>query len=197
MNKIINRINKESNSKLDIGCGNNKLSGYIGIDILDYPEVDIVDDYLNVLEVIEDSKISTIHCSHFLEHISNPSQFLTACSKVLKQGGTIQIDVPHFSNPYYYSDPTHVMFYGLYTFSYLAQCDLFKRKVPKYYNSYDFKVKSLHLVFKSSPPFYLRHIIKKILGYPFTKYAFLQEIWEEFLSKVLPAYEMKVILVKL
>jgi hypothetical protein len=39
-------------------------------------------------------------------------------AKDLEQGELIEIIVPHFSNPHYYSDPTHVRFFGLYTMSY-------------------------------------------------------------------------------
>ena len=48
MHKLIDVINSSTDTKLDIGCGNNKLDGYVGIDILDYTAVDIVDDYTNV-----------------------------------------------------------------------------------------------------------------------------------------------------
>jgi len=87
--------------KLDIGCGKNKKEGFIGIDIYDFPGVDIVadvrrktwlatqvpeelkarmieddgEDEPNELEVIAwrfpDNSVDEAHASHFLEHLTN------------------------------------------------------------------------------------------------------------------------------
>lgn len=77
------------------------------------------------------------------------------CERVLVNKGVIYICAPHFSNPYFYSDPTHKNFFGLYTMSYFCNSK-FMRKLPKYLNmemglnlektKLNFKVR-LHLFF--------------------------------------------------
>ena len=105
--------------KLDIGCGPNKIGGdWIGLDRIAYDGVDMVGDVFDVLGDIESESVDKIYTSHFLEHIDNTEQFLSECERVLKQGGDLEIVVPHFTNPYYYSDPTHRVFFGLYSMSY-------------------------------------------------------------------------------
>jgi hypothetical protein len=41
--------------------------------------------------------------------------------RVMAPGAALTIIVPHFSNPFYYSDPTHRTPFGLYTMAYF--CD--------------------------------------------------------------------------
>ena len=62
------------------------------------------------------------------------------------QDGRVEVVVPHFSNPYGYSDPTHVRFFGLYTFYYFAdEADQPRRKVPAFYLPERFAVESVNI----------------------------------------------------
>jgi hypothetical protein len=66
--------------------------------------------------------------------------------RVTRPEGRIEIIVPHFSNPYAYSDPTHVRFFGLYSFFYYADAaDQPRRKVPSFYTPVRFQVQSVRL----------------------------------------------------
>ena len=56
----------------------------------------------------------------------------------------LEVIVPHFSNPRGYSDPTHVRFFGLYSFYYFCAAeDQPRRKVPSFYCPARFRVQSL------------------------------------------------------
>src|SRR5256885_7931217 len=46
---------------------------------------------------------------------------LAELHRVARAAARLEFIVPHFSNPRYYSDPTHIRFFGLYTFYYF--CD--------------------------------------------------------------------------
>ena len=96
--------------------------------------------------------------------------------------------VPHFSNPYYYSDPTHKNFWGLYTILYFSSDMYFKRDVPRYYNSVDFEIIEIKLVFTS--PFLFRRIFKKFLTKIINSFNYLKEFHEEMLVGILPCYEI-------
>jgi hypothetical protein len=66
--------------------------------------------------------------------------------RVTRADGRIEIVVPHFSNPYGFSDPTHVRFFGLYTFYYFAdEVDQPTRKVPSFYLSERFAVTEVQI----------------------------------------------------
>ncbi|MHC4737562.1 MAG: hypothetical protein ACYS9Y_01525, partial [Planctomycetota bacterium] len=80
-----------------------------------------------------------------------------------KKGGRVFAYVPHFSNLYYYSDPTHNSFFGFYTFYYFVDSKhQLKRKVPTHYFDTQVKLVLQKLIFNSS--FLFRKIVKKIVG---------------------------------
>jgi SAM-dependent methyltransferase len=101
-------IQKKTPIVIDIGCGAKKKEGRIGIDRVDAPQVDIVTDIERGLPFFPDQSVDEIHCRSVLEHIHNFDHLLREMMRVLKKDGKAYIFVPHFSNPYYYSDPTHV-----------------------------------------------------------------------------------------
>ena len=178
--------------KLDIGCGPNKVGcDWLGIDSIAYDGVDMVGDVFEVLAEIESESVDKIHTSHFLEHIDDLSRFLSECERVLKVGGDLEIIVPHFSNPYYYSDPTHRIFFGLYSMSYFVGGKLFAREVPSY--SYDFflQLLSVKLIFKDVKPFYLSYLIRRVFGYLINFSVFSMEFYERWLSKLFWCYEIR------
>lgn len=178
--------------KLDIGCGpNKKIPGAIGIDVLDYEGVDIVGDVFEVLAVLPPASVDSVHSFHFFEHIEDFPGLLDEVARVLKSDGKLEIVVPHFSNPYFYSDPTHKRFFGLYTFSYYAHESLFSRKVPNYQHAIQFELTGVDLGFKSSRPFYLRHGLKKAIGFVFNSCGYMKEFYEENLSHIFPCYEIR------
>jgi SAM-dependent methyltransferase len=55
--------------KLDIGCGNDPMPGFVGMDILDLPNVDIVWDLENTPWPLPDECVLSAVASHILEHI--------------------------------------------------------------------------------------------------------------------------------
>ena len=113
-------INSKEKIIIELGCGARKKEGRIGIDAVDLPCVDIVADLEKGLAFLPDNSVDQIHCKHFLEHIKNFENLMAEMVRVLKRDGTANISVPHFSNPYYYSDYTHKRFFGLYSFYYFA-----------------------------------------------------------------------------
>lgn len=97
--------------RLDIGCGSNKNSGFVGIDILPLPGVDIVHDLETFPWPIEDESVIMATASHVLEHI-NPHKgvfidFMNEVWRVMKPYGQFAFVVPHGESPGYIQDPTH------------------------------------------------------------------------------------------
>lgn len=81
--------------KLNLGCGKQKLEGYIGIDIKDYGQ-EIVRDITRGLP-FDDNSVDEIFASHFFEHLSGEDVIfvLEECYRVLKPNCEIEIRVPH------------------------------------------------------------------------------------------------------
>lgn len=175
---------------LELGCGPRKRNPKdIGIDALDYDDVDIVGDVYEVLGRIESGVIDRISSYHFLEHVDDLPRLVTEMARVLKPSGLLEAVVPHFSNPYYYSDYTHRNPFGLYSFSYMADGGSFRRTVPRYADP-QFRLDSVRLGFKSARPFYGRFAIKKSFGLLVNSCSYAQEFYEENLCYIIPCYEL-------
>lgn len=184
-------------ARLDLGCGSTKKGpSYIGIDRLDVPEVDIVGDVFDVLAAIPDGTVAEVHSAHFLEHVEEVERLLAEMLRVLRPGGVLEVVVPHFSNPYYFSDLTHRNFFGLYSFAYFTSHSPFKRKVPNYGRELPFRTASVELVFKSPRPFYGRYAFKRAVGAVVNRSRGLQEFYEENLCYLVPCYEIRYVLVR-
>jgi ubiquinone/menaquinone biosynthesis C-methylase UbiE len=183
---------------IELGCANSKLnSKSIGIDIIDFDDVDLVGDVYEILELFPNSSVDKVLAYHFMEHVIDVELLLKYLNRILKDNGVIEFVVPHFSNPFYYSDPTHKTFFGLYTFQYfLDSKSIFNRKVPNYNSSLKLEVKKVDLIFKSVRPHYFRHFIKKIIEKIFNLNIWTKEFYEENLCYLFPCYEVRYIISK-
>ena len=184
------RLRQGQCDALELGCGPRKRhADAIGVDRLDYPGVDLVGDVFGVLRSLPAACVQSVHAYHFFEHVDDLPALLEEVARVLKPDGSLDVEVPHFSNPYFYSDPTHSKFFGLYTFSYLARDGLFRRRVPQYECMPHFELVDVRLDFDS--PFLFRGLIKRAIGPLFNLTRWLQEFHEENLCYVLPCYQLR------
>ncbi len=181
--------------KIDLGCGPAKRKGCIGIDILPLPGVDIVADFEKGLEFLPDNSVDEMYSSHVLEHIQNLELMMKEIHRVLKPNAFKQIIVPHFSNPYYYSDYTHKRFFGLYSMEYFSTHTLsnLTRKVPSFYADFKFVVVSRSFKF-SSPSFYFRNKIKSVFSKIFNSSIYMQELYEDWFTGWINCAEIKYII---
>ena len=193
--QILERVDLSQVVKLELGCGDAKRNvDAIGIDALDFSCVDIVGDVYAVLSMFPDKSVDAVYSYHFVEHVADVPRLLSELARVLKPAATVEFVAPHFSNPYFYSDPTHRSFFGLYTFCYYARSSLFSRKVPTYDHDIKFDVISVDLIFKSSRPFYVRYVVKRLFGLIFNSCYYFRELYEENFCYLVPCYEVKYLL---
>ena len=128
---VLRRLDTADEIILELGCGRKKkFSHSIGIDLLDYPEVDIIGDVYEVLSRFPEGSVTHVYASHFIEHVDDLARLIREFERILGVRGTITLVAPHFSSPYFYSDPTHRSFFGLYTFCYFCDSNIFLREVP-------------------------------------------------------------------
>lgn len=85
---------RQSDIKLNIGCGLNRKQGWVNIDL--HPDVDLSLDMREPIPLRENSA-TIIYSEHFFEHLDYPGpaqQFLKECYRILKPGGTFSVGVP-------------------------------------------------------------------------------------------------------
>lgn len=103
--------------KLDLGCGANKLPGFIGVDSIAFPGVDEVVDLRKPWPWL-DGTVTEVNASHFLEHLTQQERihFANELYRVLIPGryengqpveGFARIITPHWASARAYGDPTH------------------------------------------------------------------------------------------
>lgn len=196
-NNSLNKIESQSHVILEIGCGDKKkYTNSIGIDLIDFNSVDIVGNIYNILNDVRDDSVDLIYSSHCFEHLSNLNELMKEISRILKKDGLLEVVVPHFSNPFYYSDPTHKNLFGLYSFSYFADDNILKRQVPKYEILLPLKLISINLIFRSFRPRYLTHSLKKIFQSIFNFNTLTKEFYEENFTSLISCYEIEFTLKK-
>lgn len=95
--------------KLDIGCGECKQEGHIGIDIAPCEGVDYVMDIRQTPWPIDDGVVDGIYTSHFFEHLDGPERvaFMDECWRVMKVGAQLIVIVPYWSSMRSIQDPYH------------------------------------------------------------------------------------------
>jgi predicted SAM-dependent methyltransferase len=194
---LLNEMKAKSNIVLELGCGESKKHlNAISIDAIDYPDIDLVGDVFDVLSELTSQSVGEIYSYHFFEHVKEQGGLIDECARVLAPGGKMVVVVPHFSNPFFYSDPTHERQFGLYTFSYYSDDQVLTRKVPKYSVDPKFAIASVDLIFKSYPPHYFRHGFKKMFQCLVNIGSWTKEFYEENLQGLFPCHEIKFELVR-
>lgn len=104
-------IEQNSGIRLDIGCGGNKVPGFVGMDMRALPGVDIVHDVEHYPWPLPDACVLMAVASHLVEHIAPMRfgfiHFMNEVWRVMKTGGEFAIATPHGYSPGYLQDPTH------------------------------------------------------------------------------------------
>lgn len=110
--------------KLNLGCGRDIREGWVNLDAVDLPGVDVVADLGKCAETplpFEDSSIDEFLLSHLLEHIPDPLSLMAELYRIAKPGAKMQIRVPHGAHDDAWTDPTHVKPYFARSFGYFSQ----------------------------------------------------------------------------
>ena len=147
--------------RIDIGSGPRPRPGFYALDQPELEGIDIVADLNQPLDLLP------------------------------RPGAMIEFIVPHFSDPYAYSDPTHVRFFGLYTMSYFVDPEKqpHRHKVPAFYTAIRFEIESVYLAF------YRFHLLDRLfvplIRYAVNMSAWTQNAYERRLSWLFPAAEIR------
>ena len=188
--------------KLDLGCGINVRDGYLGVDIAHTTKNIIKSDVLQYLKKLPKNSVSHIYSSHYLEHVDKDCLFdlLKEIDRTLVKGGEINFIVPHFSNPYYHSDPTHKTTWGVHSFSYICETSYLARKVPAYAIIKNWQLVKVRIKFISMFKGRLLGVKfplpSNILNLVLNLHHYLIEVFERYLCYIVPIYEIKYTIIK-
>jgi SAM-dependent methyltransferase len=104
---------------LDMGAAHNKPPGYLGLDVYEGPDVDIVGDVTLGID-LPDSSVGVIRAVDFLEHVPDKIAMFNEMYRLLAPGGMLLSLTPSTDGRGAYQDPTHVAFYNENSFWYFT-----------------------------------------------------------------------------
>lgn len=188
--------------KINLGSGKKPLAGYINIDIYTDDELKALPegfeyysgDAVQYIEALKKNTVQAVFSRHFLEHLTlhNIQTIFSKLEHALAPNSLVHIIVPHWANPFYYSDPSHQTVFGLYTIQYLTNHIYFRRKIPSYLRVSNLVITSVRYNFKHRKP--LRLLLAPLVSLLNSSVA-LQELFEANLARFFPPYEIEVILI--
>jgi SAM-dependent methyltransferase len=85
--------------RLDLGCGNAKREGFVGLDSMPGPAVDHVLDLTVDPIPFPDDSVDEVFSAHFLEHIDSPNHLFGEIGRTCRDGARIEFWTPYaFTN---------------------------------------------------------------------------------------------------
>lgn len=176
--------------KLNVGCGKDIRKGWVNLDSVELPGVDIVHDIEKIPLPFNNNEFDIIHCQDIFEHVEYIPVF-RELHRILKKGGSILIRVPHFTSRRNYDDPTHKKMFSIRTFEYFVKNSYVKRD---YYFDFHFdRIISAKIFFEKRYYLY-NYLVELIIN---ANYKLRDIIYEAtFLSRLFPADYMVVKLIK-
>src|ERR1700737_1992043 len=103
-------IDARKQPTLDVGCGNSKIPGAVGIDRVPGPQVDVVHDLNTFPWPLASDTFEIVKLWSVIEHLPDILGTLEEVYRVARPGAMVLIGTPHFSSANAYTDPTHVHF---------------------------------------------------------------------------------------
>jgi len=166
---------------LDIGSGESKLRGSIGLDILPLKGVDVVHDLEKFPYPFADNSFEKVVAFNCLEHISDSLNLVKEVHRILKPNGVFHFEVPHFSSCDMYTDLTHKTFFSFRSMDYFVNNDNYLNNF-KYLPEVNYKIIDRKITFWGSKRF-----LDKPQEYLFNK---IPLFYERKLAWIFPAHQL-------
>ncbi len=103
---------------LDLGCGNKKRAGAVGIDFNSRTAADIVHNLNEFPYPLADASFDEIYLDNTLEHLDRPVRVMEELHRICAPGGRAIVIVPYFRSVWAAIDPTHQHTFSVDSFAY-------------------------------------------------------------------------------
>ena len=128
---------KESNMtstplRLNLGCCDMPLSGFVNVDVIPGAGVDQVAD-LRQPWPWTDHTVDYIRAFDIIEHLPDKIHTMNELWRVLRPGGRAEIAVPNTEGSGAFQDPTHVSFWNRRSFLYYEAANPYRERFAQHY----------------------------------------------------------------
>jgi predicted SAM-dependent methyltransferase len=103
---------------LDLGCGNKKRPGAVGVDHNPETAADVVHSLDSIPYPFETSSFDEIYADNVVEHLNDVIKTMEELHRISRPGGAVTVIVPYFRSQWAFIDPTHKHFFTVDSFSY-------------------------------------------------------------------------------
>ena len=103
---------------LDVGCGNRKRAGAVGIDINPRSGADVIHDLNRFPYPLPDAAFDEIYVDNVLEHLEDVIRVMEELHRIAKPGALVKVIVPYFRARWAFIDPTHRHFFTVESMGY-------------------------------------------------------------------------------
>jgi hypothetical protein len=173
--------------RVNLGCGKDIRAGWINVDKVELPGVDVCHDITHVPLPFETNSCTEVLCKDVLEHLEY-FPVLRDIHRILHSGGRVTIQVPHFTSKDAYSDPTHRTLFTRNTFNYFIDGHF-----RSYYFDFSFsRVTKIHIHFDRRLGYIYNYFLELLVNST-TK---LQNFYEGSPLRIFPATNITVVLEK-
>jgi len=170
---------------LDVGCGQNKFPGAIGIDSNPRSHADVLHDLGNFPYPFSDNEFETIICRHVIEHVPDVIGFVNELHRITKPGGRLKLLTPHYSNPDWATDPTHRNHFNSYSFT----CFIPAETPFPFYTNAELRLVSVHVSLANLwRALGVEFVVN--LDQRFPSMRFTRKFWEFYLSNIMRGKEL-------
>lgn len=104
--------------RVNLGSGSVPKPGYVNVDGVALPGVDVVHDLDTGPWPFDDNVVERIEAFDVYEHVVNWRLFMAECHRILEPGGTLFVHTSYYKNPSSYRDPDHKRFLHEESFDY-------------------------------------------------------------------------------
>ncbi len=161
--------------KINFGCGNNRIPGFIGVDNIKTKAVDLIWD-MNIFPYpFRDNSVEEVLLSNILEHLPNTISVMEEVYRICKKDSMVRIIVPYYNSPGAHHDPTHVRCFTERTFDYFTEDGATYSSEYNYYSSARMKIisiipsqRKLFCIFPKRVQWFLAHHFATVHSVQFT-----------------------------
>jgi SAM-dependent methyltransferase len=106
---------------LDVGCGIRKYRGSIGIDVNPASAADVICDLDRFPYPFADRTFDSLRAIHVIEHLTDVIRSMEEFHRLVKPGGRVRIETPHYTDYSSFCDPTHKHHLNSFSFRYFGE----------------------------------------------------------------------------
>jgi SAM-dependent methyltransferase len=129
--------------RLNLGCGNKRLEGFVGLDLHPCEGADVVGN-LTRLPLLDDCAEEVL-LDNVIEHVLDIPALLAEVRRVCRPGARVLILTPHFTSQASWRDPTHVHHLSYFSMEHFA------KPAARHYVGGGFSIRRKELRFSRNP----------------------------------------------